>query len=44
MIKSKQLSYVFYSIWKMMSLNESMNSRDRAKLAVWDYPGNHCRA
>lgn len=26
------------SIWKQMSLNESMNSRDRAKLAVWDYP------
>ncbi len=21
-----------------MSLNESMNARDRAKLAVWDYP------
>ncbi|EYC37332.1 hypothetical protein Y032_0802g2423 [Ancylostoma ceylanicum] len=28
----------FYSIWKEMSLNESMSPRDRARLAVWDYP------
>ncbi|KAI1725677.1 ligand-gated ion channel domain-containing protein [Ditylenchus destructor] len=28
----------FYTIWKTMSLNESMDPRDRAKLAVWDYP------
>ncbi|CAK5116552.1 unnamed protein product [Meloidogyne enterolobii] len=26
------------SIWKQMSLNESLDSRDRSKLAVWDYP------
>uniref|UniRef100_A0A1I7TCM6 PBPe domain-containing protein n=1 Tax=Caenorhabditis tropicalis TaxID=1561998 RepID=A0A1I7TCM6_9PELO len=26
------------SMWKEMSLNESMSPRDRAKLAVWDYP------
>ncbi|KAK6763794.1 hypothetical protein RB195_024212 [Necator americanus] len=28
----------FYNIWKEMSLNESMSLRDRARLAVWDYP------
>ncbi|GMS90114.1 hypothetical protein PENTCL1PPCAC_12289 [Pristionchus entomophagus] len=28
----------FYQIWKEMSLNESMTARDRARLAVWDYP------
>ncbi|RCN39163.1 hypothetical protein ANCCAN_14919 [Ancylostoma caninum] len=28
----------FYNIWKEMSLNESMSPRDRARLAVWDYP------
>uniref|UniRef100_A0A0N4ZCL6 PBPe domain-containing protein n=1 Tax=Parastrongyloides trichosuri TaxID=131310 RepID=A0A0N4ZCL6_PARTI len=28
----------FYNIWKEISLNESMNSMDKAKLAVWDYP------
>ncbi|KAI6199349.1 Protein CBR-GLR-7 [Aphelenchoides besseyi] len=28
----------FYNIWKQMSLNESMSSAERAKLAVWDYP------
>ncbi|CAI4232160.1 unnamed protein product [Auanema sp. JU1783] len=28
----------FYIIWKEMSLNESMSPRERAKLAVWDYP------
>nr|CAD2202896.1 unnamed protein product [Meloidogyne enterolobii] len=28
----------FYNIWKQMSLNESLDSRDRSKLAVWDYP------
>jgi len=28
----------FYQIWKRMSLNESANVADRAKLAVWDYP------
>ncbi|KAF8382361.1 hypothetical protein PRIPAC_71503, partial [Pristionchus pacificus] len=28
----------FYQIWKEMSLNESMTPRDRARLAVWDYP------
>ncbi|KAL5016225.1 hypothetical protein ScPMuIL_005814 [Solemya velum] len=28
----------FYSIWKRMSLNDSLDSVERAKLAVWDYP------
>uniref|UniRef100_A0AC35U534 PBPe domain-containing protein n=1 Tax=Rhabditophanes sp. KR3021 TaxID=114890 RepID=A0AC35U534_9BILA len=28
----------FYNIWKEMSLNESLNTMDRARLAVWDYP------
>lgn len=28
----------FYEIWKEMSLNESLNIVERAKLAVWDYP------
>ncbi|KAG1654620.1 Ionotropic receptor 25a [Nymphon striatum] len=28
----------FYEIWKDMSLNESMDEVERAKLAVWDYP------
>ncbi|GMR59002.1 hypothetical protein PMAYCL1PPCAC_29197 [Pristionchus mayeri] len=28
----------FYQVWKEMSLNESMTPRDRARLAVWDYP------
>uniref|UniRef100_A0A914WBL6 Uncharacterized protein n=1 Tax=Plectus sambesii TaxID=2011161 RepID=A0A914WBL6_9BILA len=28
----------FYNIWKQMSLNESMSAKERAKLAVWDYP------
>lgn len=28
----------FYNIWKQMSLNESMSTMERAKLAVWDYP------
>ncbi|KAI6238911.1 Protein CBR-GLR-7 [Aphelenchoides fujianensis] len=28
----------FYNIWKQMSLNETMTSAERAKLAVWDYP------
>ncbi|CEF59620.1 Ionotropic receptor 25a [Strongyloides ratti] len=28
----------FYNIWKEISLNESLNSVDRAKLAIWDYP------
>uniref|UniRef100_A0A0K0DSZ2 Ionotropic glutamate receptor C-terminal domain-containing protein n=1 Tax=Strongyloides stercoralis TaxID=6248 RepID=A0A0K0DSZ2_STRER len=28
----------FYNIWKELSLNESLNSVDRAKLAIWDYP------
>ncbi|KAK3096044.1 hypothetical protein FSP39_022435 [Pinctada imbricata] len=28
----------FYSIWKQMSLNDSLNPVERAKLAVWDYP------
>lgn len=27
-----------FRTWKQMSLNDSMNSKDRAKLAVWDYP------
>ncbi len=27
-----------YSIWKEMSLNQSMSPLERAKLAVWDYP------
>ncbi|CAD5111995.1 unnamed protein product [Dimorphilus gyrociliatus] len=28
----------FYSIWKSMSLNDSLDQFERAKLAVWDYP------
>lgn len=28
----------FYEIWKDMSLNDSLNSFERSKLAVWDYP------
>uniref|UniRef100_A0A0N5C9D9 PBPe domain-containing protein n=1 Tax=Strongyloides papillosus TaxID=174720 RepID=A0A0N5C9D9_STREA len=28
----------FYNIWKDMSLNESLNSVDKSKLAIWDYP------
>uniref|UniRef100_A0A183C949 Glutamate receptor ionotropic, kainate 2 n=1 Tax=Globodera pallida TaxID=36090 RepID=A0A183C949_GLOPA len=28
----------FYNIWKQMSLNESGETSNRAKLAVWDYP------
>uniref|UniRef100_T1H988 Uncharacterized protein n=2 Tax=Rhodnius prolixus TaxID=13249 RepID=T1H988_RHOPR len=28
----------FYEIWKDMSLNDSLNPVERAKLAVWDYP------
>ncbi|OWF55104.1 ionotropic receptor 25a-like [Mizuhopecten yessoensis] len=28
----------FYSIWKQMSLNDSLDAVERAKLAVWDYP------
>ncbi|VDM74436.1 unnamed protein product [Strongylus vulgaris] len=28
----------FYNIWKEMSLNETMSPRERARLAVWDYP------
>ena len=28
----------FYTIWKTMSLNDSMDQIERAKLAVWDYP------
>ena len=27
-----------FSIWKAMSLNDSLNQVERAKLAVWDYP------
>lgn len=32
------MTKTFSSIWKAMSLNESMKPQDRAKLAVWDYP------
>ncbi|KAL7645090.1 UNVERIFIED_CONTAM: hypothetical protein RMT77_003468 [Armadillidium vulgare] len=28
----------FYEIWKDMSLDDTMNEVERAKLAVWDYP------
>lgn len=28
----------FYNIWKEMSLSESMSEKDRARLAIWDYP------
>lgn len=28
----------FYGIWKSMSLNDSLDQFERAKLAVWDYP------
>lgn len=28
----------FYEAWKEMSLNESLNDIERAKLAVWEYP------
>ncbi|CAG2107477.1 unnamed protein product, partial [Medioppia subpectinata] len=28
----------FYEIWKDMSLNDSLDENERAKLAVWDYP------
>lgn len=27
-----------FSIWKEMSLNESMTPKERSRLAVWDYP------
>jgi ionotropic glutamate receptor len=27
-----------HSLWKEMSLNDSMDAKERAKLAVWDYP------
>ena len=27
-----------FRIWKDMSLNDSMDAVERAKLAVWDYP------
>ena len=27
-----------YRIWKDMSLNDSLDELERAKLAVWDYP------
>ncbi|CAD6185138.1 unnamed protein product [Caenorhabditis auriculariae] len=33
-----EIEETFYKIWKEMSLNESMSPRDRARLAVWDYP------
>eukprot|EP00081_Caenorhabditis_elegans_P011196 NP_001337311.1 GLutamate Receptor family (AMPA) [Caenorhabditis elegans] len=33
-----EIEETFYNMWKEMSLNESMSPRDRAKLAVWDYP------
>lgn len=29
---------LFYEIWKNMSLDDSLNDTQRAKLAVWDYP------
>merc|ERR550532_1525062 len=28
----------FYTIWKAMSLNDSLSEVERSKLAVWDYP------
>ncbi|KAK4882739.1 hypothetical protein RN001_006058 [Aquatica leii] len=28
----------FYTIWKDMSLNDSLSDLERSKLAVWDYP------
>ncbi|CAB3400516.1 unnamed protein product [Caenorhabditis bovis] len=33
-----EIEETFYNLWKEMSLNESMSPRDRARLAVWDYP------
>lgn len=29
---------IMFSIWKEMSLSESMSEKDRARLAIWDYP------
>ncbi|WKY17300.1 hypothetical protein Q1695_001700 [Nippostrongylus brasiliensis] len=28
----------FYTIWREMSLNESMSHRNRSRFAIWDYP------
>lgn len=32
------IEHKFYEIWKDMSLNDSLDELQRAKLAVWDYP------
>ena len=29
---------VIYSIWKDMTLNDSLSQVEKSKLAVWDYP------
>ncbi|KAG8201467.1 hypothetical protein JTE90_024336 [Oedothorax gibbosus] len=37
----ERMAYIeakFYEIWKNMSLDDSLNETERAKLAVWDYP------
>ncbi|CAG2254781.1 unnamed protein product [Mytilus edulis] len=33
-----EIEQKFYTIWKQMSLNDSLDAVQRAKLAVWDYP------
>lgn len=33
-----EIEQKFYSIWKNMSLDDTLNPVERAKLAVWDYP------
>lgn len=30
--------WLLFSIWKAVSMNESMTPQERASLAVWDYP------
>lgn len=35
---SIELISIFCSIWKDMSLNDSLSDVERSKLAVWDYP------
>lgn len=38
-LHNAEIEEKFYEIWKDMSLNDSLSEDDRAKLAVWDYPG-----
>jgi len=37
----ERMAYIeerFYTIWKEMSLNDSLSELERSRLAVWDYP------